>query len=88
MDDFDKLKAEKDRLAARETNLPGIKSGIKAAHRIVTPTCRANKGDMEAGVEAALSLSESYDKYSKDDGGNVRWHFVLIREDVESPESS
>ena len=61
-----------------ETKLPGIKS----AHRIVTPVCRENKGRFAPAEEAANALVRKYAEYSKDDGGHVNWHFVLVREDT------
>ena len=60
------------------TTIPGVKS----AHCMITPTCRANRGIDGAFDEAARQVREAYDRYvSKDKFDGVTWHLALVRDD-------
>ncbi len=59
------------------TNLPGLKSG----HAIITPTCRANRGHMEAFDEAVSRLRAAYERYAGvDANAEANWHLALTVE--------
>jgi hypothetical protein len=62
------------------TNIPGL----KASHQIITPTCRANRGLQGAFDEAVRRVTQTYADCAPADGNEeVRWHLVLVREEVE-----
>ncbi|MBX3579944.1 MAG: hypothetical protein KF723_22300 [Rhizobiaceae bacterium] len=61
-----------------------VLSGLKSGHRIITPTCRMNRGPMGAFDEASERLRAAYAKYVEaPDNNTVNWHLVLVREDPE-----
>jgi hypothetical protein len=65
-------------------NIPGIKSG----HRIITPTCRANRGMTPAFLLAAEELRAIYDNYARTpENAGVNWHLVLLRDDPAETET-
>lgn len=61
-------------------------NGIKGKHAIVSPTCRANKGDYGAGHEAAMRLVDEYMVLSQLEANkDAQFNFVLT---VERPGAS
>jgi hypothetical protein len=66
-----------------------ILSGLKSGHRIITPTCRSNRGPLGAFDEAAERLRQTYARYVDGAANNsVNWHLVLVREDPKEQEVS
>jgi hypothetical protein len=64
---------------SEETKIPGVKS----AHQMVTPVCRANHGIDAAFSEALGRIKKTYTQLAgspHNDG--VTWHLVLVREEV------
>lgn len=61
---------------------PGTKiPGLKSAHAIITPTCRANRTTIGAFDEAAKRLKDTYEKYADvDANSDVDWHLLLVRD--------
>ncbi len=62
------------------SNVPGI----TAKHAIITPTCRANKGNSDAFREAVERMFTEYDlliRHRGEDG--ARYHLVLSVERAE-----
>lgn len=52
--------------------------GNKAAHAIITKTCRANRGALEAFDEAARRLRERYAEIvGRERNANANFHLVL-----------
>jgi hypothetical protein len=67
-----------------------ILNGIKCAHQIITPLCRANRGTGEAWREAVRRVESAYERYATSSRNtDVNWHLVLVREQpVESGPAS
>ncbi len=59
-----------------------IISGIKSAHQMITPMCRANKGSAAAGQEAFENVQHLYERYVGSSNDNTVWHVVLVREEL------
>lgn len=61
--------------------------GIKAHHRWITDTCRANRGDVGAMSEAAQTLQLELLRLYKHwpTGKGTRFHIVLTVEEASSP---
>jgi hypothetical protein len=59
--------------------------GVKAAHQIITPECRANKTDVGALEEALENVGETYRKYVGSSGRGTKWHVILVRDDSLEP---
>lgn len=61
-------------------------NGIKAKHAIVSPTCRTNKGNYNAGHEAAIILVNEYFTLAcLEINKDAKFNFVLT---VERPNNS
>lgn len=64
-----------------EVSIPGLKSG----HQMITPTCRENRGSIDAFDEATARLRSTYARYADTAAnGGVTWHLVLVRDEGSS----
>lgn len=60
-------------------NDPNVK-GIKAVHAIISPTCRANRGDEGAIDEALRRIKDEYTRLLLPANAEARFHLVLTVE--------
>lgn len=59
-----------------------IINGLSVKHKIITPICRQNKGNIGAFNEAINDITKAYEKYSlTPENKDIKWHIVLIRDD-------
>lgn len=59
---------------------------LTAAHTIITPACRANRGVTGAFQEAVERIRDSYHRYAANPANTaINWRLVLMREEVASP---